>query len=401
MKFPTLFRRQAVEVKENPVGAAFMVPAGSSWVRPDNKRAFVTEGYQMNVVVYRAVREITGALSDLVLEVKSGEDVMADHPALDLLKRPNPVQGWDTFIKEAFTNYLLLGEMAIVSANDGQPSELWNVNPLYVKVVPGRGGIPSRYVHELNSVTTVFEVDRMTGMSNMFFAKMYNPMDYWRGQAPLVAAGLAADTHNAGMKWNYSLLKNSARPSGLIKLGEGAGGEVVGKIKEWFKTAMQGERNAGEIPVLPGGADWVPMDNSPRDMDFTTTQKEAAKLIASAFGVPLPLIDNDASTFNNLEQAKERFYTDTILPMFNEFLSQFGNWLLSRYGEGLEFCVNMDEIAALEAARTRKFDRMVRAFGAGLISADEAREAIGYAPAGDSLEQDDIVQAKRMLGYGD
>lgn len=400
MKLPALFRRQAVEVKENPVGAAFMVPAGASWVRPDNKRAFITEGYQTNVVVYRAVREITGALSDLVLEVKQGENVQDSHPALELLKRPNPVQGWDTFIKEAFTNYLLLGELSIVSANDGIPSELWNVNPLHVEVVPGRGGIAARYVHKLNSVTTVFEVDRMTGMGNMFFMKMYNPMDYWRGQAPLVAAGLAADTHNAGMKWNYSLLKNSARPSGLIKLGEGAGGEVVGKIKEWFKTAMQGERNAGEIPILPGGADWVAMDNSPRDMDFTTTQKEAAKLVASAFGVPLPLIDNDASTFNNLEQAKERFYTDTILPMFNEFLSQFGNWLLSRYGEGLQFCVDMDQIVALEAARTRKFERMVRAFGAGMISMDEAREAIGYAPAGDDMIEEDVAIATRMLAYG-
>lgn len=400
MKLPSLFRRQSVEVKENPVGAAFMVPAGASWVRPDNKRAFVTEGYQTNVVVYRAVREITGALSDLVLEVKQGDNVLDGHPALELLKQPNPVQGWDTFIKEAFTNYLLLGELSIVSANDGIPSELWNVNPLHVEVVPGRGGIAARYVHKLNSVTTVFEVDRMTGMGNMFFMKMYNPVDYWRGQAPLVAAGLAADTHNAGMKWNYSLLKNSARPSGLIKLGEGAGGEVVGKIKEWFKRAMQGENNAGEIPILPGGAEWVAMDNSPRDMDFITTQKEAAKLVASAFGVPLPLIDNDASTFNNLEQAKERFYTDTILPMFNEFLSQFGNWLLSRYGDGLEFCVNMDEIAALESARTRKFERMVKAFGAGLISMDEAREAIGYAPAGDDMTQEDVAIATRMLAYG-
>ena len=234
----------------------------------------------------------------------------------------------------------------------------------------------------------------------MFFHKMHNPTDYWRGQSPLVAAGLAADTHNAGMRWNYSLLRNSARPSGLITLTTEAGGEVVSRIKEWFKTAFQGERSAGEVPVLPSGANWVSMDNNPRDMDFMNTQKEAAKLIASAYGVPLPLIDNDASTFNNLEQAKERFYTDTVLPLFNEFLSQFGAWLLPFYGEGLKFQVNEDKIGALEGIRTRLFDRMLKAVQSGVLTTDEAREAMGYDPLGDDVQPEDTQKALLLLGYG-
>jgi HK97 family phage portal protein len=234
----------------------------------------------------------------------------------------------------------------------------------------------------------------------MFFMKTYDPLDYWRGQSPLVAAGLAADTHNAGMRWNYSLLKNSARPSGLIKLGEGAGGEVVARLKEWFKRAMQGERNAGEIPVLPHGADWQAMDQTAKDMDFLNTMKEAAKLIASAYGVPLPLIDNDASTFNNIEQAKERFYTDTVLPMAREFLRQFGNWLLPLYGEGLQFQINEDKIGALEGVRTRLYDRMIRAVTAGVLTEDEAREAMGYDPIGIRVPPEDVAKAMGLLAYG-
>lgn len=390
-----------IEVKEHPTGAAFFSPGGPAWSRQSNRIAYVDEGYQLNVVVYRAVCEITRAVSDLELEVTSGGDPIDNHPALDLLARPNPTQGWDGFITEAFTNYLLTGELAIARYPEtGRIAELWNLNPLYMQIEPGRGGIASAYVYDQNNAKKTFPVDKLTGRSQVFFQKMYNPMDYWRGQSPLMAAGIAADTHNAGMRWNYSLLRNSARPSGLIKLAADTGGEVVARLKEWFKSAFQGEYNAGQIPVLPAGADWQAMDNSPKDMDFTTTQKEAAKLIASAFGVPLPLIDNDASTFNNLEQAKERLYTDTVLPLFNAFLSQFGAWLLPAFGQGLSLQVNMDQIGALEGLRARLYDRMLKGVAAGVLTVDEAREAIGYEPLGDDAMKEDMVKAMELLAYG-
>ena len=114
----------------------------------------------------------------------------------------------------------------------------------------------------------------------------------------------------------------------------------------------------------------------------------------------LPLIDNDASTFNNLEQAKERFYTDTVLPLFNEFLSQFGAWLLPFYSEGLKFQVNEDKIGALEGVRTRLFDRMLKAVQSGVLTTDEAREAMGYDPLGDDVQPEDTQKALLLLGYG-
>jgi HK97 family phage portal protein len=401
-----------IEIKENPIGASLLMQGGQAWSKPQNARAYIEEGYQLNVIVYRAVTELTRAVADIAVEVVSASgEVFDTHPALDLMKRPNPVQGFDTWIKDAFTNFLLLGEMGMVRYPEGgKPIEIWNVSPLHVKVNPGRGGMPSGYEYDQNGAKRVFPVEYPSGRSQFFFHKMINPIDYWRGQSPLVAAGLAADTHNAGLRWNYSLLRNSARPSGLIKLPEGAGGEVVARLKEWFKSAFQGERSAGEIPVLPGGADWVPMDNSPRDMDFLSTQKEAAKLIALAYGIPLPLVDNEASTYNNMSEAKERFYTETVLPMFREFLSQFGAWVLPYYGEGLSFQINEDRVGALEGVRTRLFERMLKAVQAGVLTVDEARTAIGYDPRGGASDEldpfagvvlpTDPAQAKR-LGYGD
>lgn len=359
-------------------GIAF-VSSGGGWVRAKN---YIEEGYQLNVVVYRAVREISDACANLTLELHSGDTILETHPVLELLAQPNPMQGYDNFIKNAFIDFLLTGEMAIYSPNDGKPGELWPISPIEIDVKPGPNRIPSAYLHKVNGRELTIPVDRMTGRSQLFFHKMYNPASYWRGQAPLMAAALAADTHNAGLKWNYKLLKNSARPSGILKFEGDPSNETINRLREFFKRQVQGEENAGEIPMLTGGANWVATDTNPKDMDFLNTMKEVAKLVASAYGVPLPLIDNDASTFNNVEQAKERLYTDTIIPLFNDFLSSFGAWLLPLYGDNLSFKIDMDDIPALESVRQRKYDRAIKAKQAGVLTADEARIEMGYDPVG-------------------
>lgn len=374
------------EKKEHPHGAALIVPQSASYFGHENKRSLAREGYQQNVIVYRAIREITNAVADITLMLKNGDDEVTDHPILDLLNRPNPMQGQDQFFENVFTDYLLFGEMFFVADRPKNPIELWPLLPLDMKVEQGRGGIPLRFVHCKNNKEKGFDVDPLTGISQVFYLKMYNPLDYWRGMSPLEAAALAADTHNAGMKWNYSLLKNSGRPSGVLKFKGAPSSETINRLTEFFKKRFQGENNAGEIPVLTDDAEWQAMDNTPRDMDFNNTLKETAKYIASAYGVPLPLIDNDASTFNNMEQAKERLWTDTVLPLFNKFLASFNVWLQNAYDTELYLECDLDSIPALENVRTRTFERALKAVEQGVLSPDEARVMIGYDPRGDMAD---------------
>lgn len=382
------FRRKAdkqpMERKEHPNGGAFLVPSGSLWKRPDKARHYVEEGYQLNVIVYRAVAEIVRAATSVEIELYQGQGDDAtkieEHPALDLIARPTPMQAWDAWLTEMLVNRMLTGEAFCYASGDA-PAEMWVLNPLNMQVIPGASGLPSAYVHEVNSRKVSFPVDQMTGQSDCLMVKSYNPLDHWRGQSPLMAAAMAADTHNAGLCWNASLLQNSARPSGLVRFKDSyPSGEVISRMREYFKARMTGAANAGEIPMLAEDAEWVSLSQTARDMDFLNTMQETAKYVASAFGVPLPLIDNDASTFNNLEQAKERLYTDTALPILREILAGLNAWLLPRYGEGLEFRPDLDAIPALEGQRERMYQRAVQAYNAGILTLQEARQLIGYQP---------------------
>jgi len=372
------------EVKEHPAGGAFFVNTTSTYSRSGDRRSYIREGYQANVIVYRAIREVVEAAKTIEIELHQGDTILEQHPALDLLDQPNPMQAYRQWLTEMIVNRMLFGEAFAVGTPEGQFAEIWPLNPVDMAVQPGKHGIPAAYVHARGKSEVRFTVDPITGQSEVFFLKTYNPDDYWRGQSPLMAAALAADTHNAGSVWNYSLLKNSARPSGLVRFKGGyPGGETIQRMREYFKTAMAGERNAGEIPMLADDAEFVALSKSPVDMDFLNTMKETAKYVSSAFGVPLPLIDNDASTFNNLEQAKERLYTDTVIPLMEEFMGALSMWLLPRYGEGLEFCLNLDSIPALEGIRQKMFERAVMAYEKGVLTREESRLMMGYPEQGE------------------
>lgn len=347
------------------------------------------EGYQYNVVVFRCVDSIIKAIKGIDIQIKQGDEFLDADSAKakdlsKLLRKPNPKQYKGSFLAEAFVNWLILGEMFLVTSEDfdAVPRELWNLDPLEIHVVPGKC-IPRAYEHKVQGDTKRWDVNPIDGTSQVFFWKGHNPTDKWRGMSPLMAASLAADTHNAGLKWNFSLLKKGARPTGIVKYKGVPGEDVLKRVKEHFKNQIQGENNAGEVPILTGEADFQEIGKTPKDMDHIKGVDKTTAFIAMAYGVPLPLVLNDAATFNNYREAKEQFYTDTILPLFGEFLEAFGGWLLPRFGlEDAALCYDEDSIPALETIRERRNDRMIKLKDAGIISPDEARAELGYTPRG-------------------
>ena len=375
--FKNFFKRS---VKEFP-GAMQILNLPISYNALNGRRLF-SEGYNGNVVVYKCQTTIIRALQSIKVQLFIDGKLQDDHDALTILNRPNPVDGWSSFIKNSFVNYLSLGEMFISTSDDAQrvPTELWNFNPLEMQIKPGKG-VPAVYIQKINGKEVLFPVDNVTGDSQMFFWKDFNPLDKWRGMSPLFSASLATDTNSQGLRWNHSLLKNGARGSGLITYKGTPKEDVYLSIRKWFKEQFQGARNAGEVPILVGDAKFQELGKSPKDMDFIKTIDKTTAFIAMAYGVPLPLILNDAATFSNMREAKELLYTGAVLPLYEEFLSCFGNWLLPKFGlKNAHYIMDKDSIPALEGLRDIRRKGMKELVSGGIITPNEAREELGFEP---------------------
>jgi hypothetical protein len=44
---------------------------------------------------------------------------------------------------------------------------------------------------------------------------------------------------------------------------------------------------------------------------------------------------------------------------------------------------------------------MLKSVSVGVLTVDEAREAMGYDPLGDTAQPEDVAKAMKLLNYGD
>lgn len=383
MKFWT-FRKKALPV---PGSTAFFVTGLTSNVTRTIKQ-YAGEGYAQNPIVYACITRIAEACSSVKLELHKSDDagnrtVLTKHKLLDLLAQPNPTQSWGDFIQEGVAWHRIAGECFLLRLPEkGPAAELYWLDPSAMDIEKDKAGsaVPLAYLYGTGPNKRRFPVNIVSGESQVLHIKTFNPNDPFRGLPPMAAAARAIDTHNHGAQWNSNLLLNGARPSGIVEFAGTVADSVLSQMREFFKKAWQGVANAGNVPILTSGAKFTALSHTPKDMDFEKSMAEAAKNTALVFGVPLPLVTMEAATFSNTEQAEERMWLDTVLPLLNLFMGALSRFLLPLYGNPRNevLAYNSDSVPALEARRERLFKRMKDAVGGTLVTPNEARAEMGF-----------------------
>jgi len=337
-------------------------------------------GFLGNPMGFRVVRLISEAAAAVPLVLQDCERRFDIHPVLDLIRRPNPVQGKAEFLEAIYAQLLLGGNAYVegVAGEGGVPTELHVLRGDRVSVVPGPDGWPAAYDYTVGSRTHRFVMAE--GAQPICHVRGYHPLDDHYGLSPLEAAATAIDVHNSASRWSKALLDNAARPSGAIVF-RGAEGQaqMTPEQFERLQTEMemhhQGARNAGRPMLLEGGLDWKPMGFSPSDMEFHKTKEAAAREIAIAFGVPPMLvgIPGDA-TYANYQEANRAFYRLTVLPLAAKVTATLSHWLSAHGGQAVELRPDLDQIPALATERDQQWRRVA---DAGFLTDAEKRVLLG------------------------
>lgn len=407
MAWKSLFRRKP-EHKASKT-APLLVTLGNNAPRltPRDFGQLADEGYRRNVIAYRCIRLIAENAATvpwrLLQKQGGGQPVQLEtHPLLDLLKRPNPMQGGAELFGALFGHYLIAGNCYLESLGpeNGSPIELWTLRPDRMRIVPGAGGVPTAYRYTVNGRAKDFAVDPVRGYSPVLHVKSFHPLDDWYGMSPLEAAALSVDQHNDAGKWNASLLQSAGRPSGALvyhpPYAESSGvltDEQRMVLKEELERHFTGSANAGRPMVLEGGLDWREMSISPKDMDWVSGKDISAREIALAFHVPPQLVGiNGSLTFANFEQARLALYDDAILPLLTHFKDELNNWLVPQFGKDLVLDIDLTKIEALSYRRDQMWDRVA---GSDFLTLDEKRQMVGLPPLGESKDRITVQEDKQ------
>lgn len=349
--------------------------------------------YQTNSAVATAVKILSDGAIDIpfvVRDKKTGKFIY-DHPVLALLAKPNPFTTAELFESELVGYYILTGNNYLNVIGSLKPSEIYNLSPNNITIQPSSNGYPSVYTYQsAGSGSQAFKITDGKFVSNqsseLFHLKNFNPnsLSYQLyGVSELKSCEVEIALHTLANIHNHSLLKNQARPSGLItyKGDSSLSDEQIESITKTLRDSLAGAGNSGKATFLSGDFNWTQLSESMKDMDFATLYRRTAESIYNTLRIPLPLVSPDNMTLANMDTAKLNLYDNAVIPLKRLICSFLTKSLMPKYKqESLEITFDESEIETLKSRETNNALAIAKA---GILTRDEIRASIGYDPMKD------------------
>lgn len=345
----------------------------TKWAIDDYKK-YASEGYIGSHVVYSCINKIAtcAANIDILVYDITGEPKEVENEVSSFVNQPNPNKTWKDFCRDALS-YLLIGGNCYIYTikvrNMTRPTEMYLLRPDCV--THNKDGTFD-YLSDEGSKT--YQPEEITHI------KLFNPTSELFGLSPIQIAGLSIDQNVGSKKWNARLLQNSARPIGAFAFKNELDDKTRIKLLAKYEERTAGKDNAGKPMFIEGDMTWVNMGLTAAEMEWEKGVKMTTVDITAIFGVPPELIGYpEFRTYNNVKEAKQTFYEDTVLIWLDFLLEQINKSILSSFGK-YEAIYDPDKIKQLQENVDALHTRATTDYKNGLLSLNEARMIIGYDP---------------------
>jgi len=380
-----------IHEKASRTSGILVTGMGTTKWTPHDYENFANETYLKNIIAFRCIDLIARSVASTPwgLYRNVGDDEAekitdGEHPVNKILIRPNPSESF-AFVMLSATAYLVMSGnsyfervMLGTGRNIGQVRELYTLRPDRMSMqIDKESGTIEQYIYTVGVNKVHFEVDPVTGQSDILHMKLFHPTDDWYGAAITQPAAREIDTSNSATEWNKSLLDNEGRPGMTFISQEQLTDAQFKRLKEQLDNQYSGPKNAGRNLLLEGMNKAEPYAWSPKDMDFINGNREMSRRISYAYGVPPMLVGIPGdNTYSNYKEARLSFWEDTVFFYLMLFKGELNNWLFPETDEEyLDF--DLDKIPALAPKREAVWER-VRS--ADFLSYNEKRAAVGLGP---------------------
>ncbi|MFJ3793452.1 phage portal protein [Kitasatospora sp. NPDC090091] len=346
----------------------------------------VSEGYEQGVWVFKSVETIAGHQARRPFTIGRGEkpgqytEFLPEHPLYRVLNgRANPLESGRVFRKRLSAQVLLSKRGAFIEVTKSRLGTITRLDllpPDRVRPVPDPSG---DYISHYEFTTRTGRL-RELDPERVRWVREPHPTDPFSGITPLEAAGISVDLDHLARLYNVTFLRRDGRPGGIVGVDlKGATERQLDRIEARFAPGVD---HAGQLAVIgtgPGGIDFVDTSAKPRDMAYKDLSSISKDEILAAFGVSEAMFGNTAGkTYANAEQDEFTFWTITELPHLDLIASAFLPDL--DVDEGWRPLIDTSDVEVLDLPRRERLRVLREEWTAGLISADEYREAAGRDP---------------------
>lgn len=354
----------------------------------------------MNGVVLAAVNWFALTWNEAPLVVyrpRPGDqpEMLTEHPALDLLKNPNPFYDDTRLFGGALRSLLTAGNGYWAKEFDrgGYVRELYTIaDHLIAPLFPPDGSdFITGYLYRPEGRNITLRPDQVAHLA----WPVPHPMNERIGLSPLVAETKAVALDNEVSNYTATILRNM----GIVGVALSPEGEVdiTPEQAELIKT-MFAERFAGDgrgsafVSAIPMKIQTPGF--SPEQMALGSIVDQPVPRICAALQID-PMVLGYASpnkTYSNMDAAIEAAYDQTLIPLHGIFDRQMTDQLMPDIRgarEGDYFGRDYTKVRCLQEDEDAKYKRLTAAVGGAWMTPNECREQVGLPPieGGDELKQ--------------
>lgn len=397
-------------------------PYSSTW----NVNRAVTEAYEANPLVYRAIEVIcdNAVAQRIILRkddpdtgkiVQSGED--PSRLLYVLNRRANPWETAKIFRHRLVAQYLLSSKglyIEVIRTRSGRIGMVNLLDPDLCEIVPSEKRDPNTNEIIASDPLGAFRV-RVPGggydelprfdpeatdqPASILWLRAPHPTVMWEGMSPVQAAGLSIDLDKYARIYNRRFLQNDGRPGGLLSVKGVANRDMMERIQAQFTG---GPESAGRTTVISADSvSYADTSGSPRDLMWGELSAMTKSEIALAFGVPESILgDASGRTFDNADAEYAMFWEHRMKPLL-EMLDDQLDILTGGYDDDLYLRHDLSRVWVLGRHKREEIRTAREDVALGLRTINEYREIAELDPVPGEFADVLLVPGGKIVGTDD
>lgn len=306
-----------------------------------------------------------------------------------LLRRPNPWQTRFEFMEMMMAALALRSDnyAPVVRDRDGYPRMLVPVHPDRVSLFEAPGGeyfwaVARQGLHE---VAVLEDLPFLIHSDDMLHVRWLQTWHSLLGTSRVMLMKEAIGVGAAQEQMAARLAGNGARPSGILTTDKTLSEPAATRLRDRFKTAHGGWRNAGQVAVLEEGLKWQPLGMTMVDAEFMASREFQLEDVARGFRIPHFKVGLTIER-GDLVQLQQMYLNDVISTWCERWVPKF-----EELGEldGDEYFVEFDYSHFLKADIQTRLTAMRLGVVGMIYTPNEARRGEGLpdVEGGDTLYQ--------------
>ena len=346
---------------------------------PSSTRTFIRKGYRGNVPVRACIDMLSRTFSQGRLCIVDSDDKeQKEHDLPGLIMTPTNVRGasdrWTRTIHDLYLSGNAFWEK-VRGVGTGRVVELWRLDPQRIAIEPDPVTYIKRYLYQVGGTWHPIPAENVVHWQFPAGGGTEHDPGYF-GLPPIATAMPVVDTDLELIDTLKVTSQNRAIPAVWIEtedpdLEEGGGQEAR---RAWRKK--YGGKNRGDVAVMPKGIKVHVIGMNWKEMAVSEVIAVPESRIAMIHGIPRILLGMGdggglpGSGGSRIREAKEHFWTDTVLPLQTGIAEIITIYLLPEFGPvaGLQAVFDTSKVPVLQEARLRRAEKARTLFRDGLAS---------------------------------